>query len=494
MLLIFLFFLIPFGRPGYGETSGIAFVGQSEEYYINKGYVSLQLYDDGSASVWVEMYPKFLVNRTCSMNISIPYVVSAERIGISCSPDGANFTIYQCLNETKVEVQLSEPVQRIMMTYLLDDIVRDGEVGFEFSVVAFTKELELNIHTFGEYCIKYSSLRTSPQPSIKTYLLPFYERNGPRNLLIKMGNVNPVTIRINFKIYLFDVKRDLLIIIRSSLISLVVPFLTIFLSSKVYGERLNTFTLALRNNLRRKGKFYITLFGLSTMVSLIASILLQSHVISGLIQSTGEGAPPSLQPYIYLLLGITLLVGGFLVFETNLSSVLARKVELAILKALGFHTLGVTKMIITEGLFLGLLSGIIGSLAGTLFATSPYIRFTNYHINGVPVINTYQKLMGGASLLIMSAISFAIGWRYLGKIGKAVKVASATFVLNFAQFFTNFALRPFITIPLLVNWPLIAAYCALTILFTLFFSALAALYPSIKAGVTRPIEMMKGST
>jgi putative ABC transport system permease protein len=62
-----------------------------------------------------------------------------------------------------------------------------------------------------------------------------------------------------------------------------------------------------------------------------------------------------------MLAAIALLTGGFLVFSTQLLSVVRRRQELAFLRALGLDRAGLLRGLLAEGAVLGLLGGLIGA-------------------------------------------------------------------------------------------------------------------------------------
>ncbi len=494
LLLILVFIVLSLqGGLSQGEPLTIVPIGEEYEYYINMERIIVKIFENGSALVTMDLFPTFITGQTGPLNISLPYIIDQLKIiRVSCIPiqHFMNFRTFPSINDTKVEVYLLHPQAYIELVYLLDDVLDLGEgvVEFRFSETVHIKELHLRMELPERYGVNYPSARISPPSSLQTYQLPVLALSGQSNLVVEMSNIKAVTISIRFKVKRIDIRKDLLTLLESLLLSVGIPSL-IFLVPRIYGERLNIFTLALKNNLRRREKFYINLFGVSTTISLISSILVQSRVIRSIIQSMGEGPIPSVGPYMYLLIGITLLIGGFLVFETNLSSVLARKVELAILKAIGFDTMGITKMVLVEGIFLGLVSGIVGSLTGALFAIFPYVKLTNYY--RAPPISKLQEQVGGVFLLLAPAISLVLGKIYLKRWRSTVKMAFIALLLNIIQFYFRYVLRPFVDIPLLSTVPLMMTYCTISVIIALAFITIAVLYPSIKAGITKPMEMMR---
>jgi putative ABC transport system permease protein len=86
------------------------------------------------------------------------------------------------------------------------------------------------------------------------------------------------------------------------------------------------------------------------------------------IAETEMGVMSKINRFMLVLAGITLVVGGFGVINTMMSSVYERIKDIGIMKAVGASRRQIIKMFLYEALVLGLVGGVFGYGLGTLLA------------------------------------------------------------------------------------------------------------------------------
>ncbi len=77
----------------------------------------------------------------------------------------------------------------------------------------------------------------------------------------------------------------------------------------------------------------------------------------------------AIQLFVYIIAGISLLVGGIGIMNTMFTSVLERRKEIGIMKAIGARNSDILSIFLFESGFLGLIGGLIGVAIGYALAT-----------------------------------------------------------------------------------------------------------------------------
>jgi putative ABC transport system permease protein len=104
------------------------------------------------------------------------------------------------------------------------------------------------------------------------------------------------------------------------------------------------------------------------------------------IAQTEMGMQERISKFLYALAGITLIIGGFAVFNTLLASVNERTKDIGIMRAVGASRSQILRIFIYEALIVGLAGGILGYGAGMLLAyvVGPLV-FENAAVAFMPV-------------------------------------------------------------------------------------------------------------
>lgn len=490
-LAVLVFITSSTSLPAHGQVSANLpekpkFV-EGLRYYFSKIQVTVITLENGSASVEMDLFPVMV--HPIAFNISIPYPITLIRIqNISWMPQD-NETSYIMImreNETIVEVHPSGLKTFVELTYLVNEVLEKDNFTWSFSKVTITNELCIKI-TLPYYSkVGYHSVELSPLPSSVTYQLPVLAMSGPSNLFLTITNMHSLLLRISFEVKNTNTLDNIVMPVRMFMVAIGFSWL-IILSLKVYRRRFNLPILVLKNSFRRRGKTFLALFGISALASLISSILVISQVIRTVIlPKLGQGSAPSIEPYTFLILGISAASGSFLLVETVLSSVLSRRTELAIMKSIGFKTSSIVKMLIIESAFIGLVAGSVGSVTGTIFGIWPYIKFTKF-LDAAPPITELESQITFIFLLATLLSALMIGRRYK-KTG--IMILLSTFFYT-VQFYIFHLLKPFVKIAVLGAAPFLVGCCLFSTGLTIILATIASLYPAYQAGKTKTAEMMR---
>jgi putative ABC transport system permease protein len=112
---------------------------------------------------------------------------------------------------------------------------------------------------------------------------------------------------------------------------------------------------------------------------------------------------------LWAISGIAGVVGGIVVTNTMLMSVMERMKEFGVLKAIGWQNYHVIKMIISESIILSIIGGILGVILGILIS-----MIADYYTK-IPSVITID--------LIIQALLFALIMGIVGGIYPAIKSA-----------------------------------------------------------------------
>ena len=131
---------------------------------------------------------------------------------------------------------------------------------------------------------------------------------------------------------------------------------------------LSLFGLAVRHLWRRRTRTLLIVLIVAAGVAL--SVMLAAVVVqlNGLLRVTllGDYVALSIRPYHYLMMLTALAVGVLAIGETLLVSVLERTREFAVLRALGWQRVHLTRTVLWEGVLIGALGGLLGAIVGAL--------------------------------------------------------------------------------------------------------------------------------
>jgi len=255
--------------------------------------------------------------------------------------------------------------------------------------------------------------------------------------------------------------------------------------------------LAYRNLHRRVGRFVLTILGVGIPSMLLVQMLVQSTLAQKMVGSQTERGGW----YIALILIISIVIGGFQVFNTVYSSVLERMRELGVMKAIGFTPSHIFKMVISESVIIGLVAGSFGSvLAGVLAAISAQV-FYGLSIPNTEFSEIVARTFGGmdlnnpflrnSSIAMFSSMIMNMIFAYLWP---PEYETNSTFAMMSSFLLFLILVRPTdpFTVDRLVELaPILAANMWFGVLFATILSVLAGSYVAYKAGRIKPSEAMR---
>lgn len=119
---------------------------------------------------------------------------------------------------------------------------------------------------------------------------------------------------------------------------------------------------------RRRVRSVLTGMGSALSAALLTLLLGVTLQQRGMLGGTllGEFILVNVQGYHYAIVGIGLGLAFLSTFNGLLGSILERRREIGVLKAMGWRTVSVARLFILQGLLLGIVGGFVGALVGGL--------------------------------------------------------------------------------------------------------------------------------
>ena len=129
---------------------------------------------------------------------------------------------------------------------------------------------------------------------------------------------------------------------------------------------------------RRKVRSLLCILAMITSASLLVLILSSIISLNGYMSVTllGEYILIRIQGYHYVMLSVCLLVAAISIADILLLGLSERHREIGVLKAIGWRTRAVVRLFLIEGLLLGVLGGLVGTVLGLGIFTSLYHSFS----------------------------------------------------------------------------------------------------------------------
>jgi len=458
---------------------------------------------DGNAQVITQLHA--IANHPAgvgkNVSILIPYSLSdMSIIGAQVSREKANYTVESSEGKTLIQVAVPELQDEVFLqaAYTVSGVYNQGKFNMKFQLSSFATEVSVNIMIDDKTVwIDRRSLEMSPKASESTYFF-VAEEALPFSLWIVLSNLQPKLIELSFKtheapISLENLPYNALFI---SIIPGVVVLMVKLVNNLFFKERLGVLKIAYRNLTRRLGRFLLTIISVSIPSILIVVMMTQGVMAEKIL---GPAYSQKIEWHMILILCITIVIGGFQVINTMLSSILERIKELGVMKAIGFSPSFIVKMVAVESTLIGLMAGVVGSTLGITSLIFSYGPFYGSSISNEQFTYIMSRAFGGIdpfnplnnpwykSLIISTFTSMALSF-ILGAITNAMLVAG---VIPFVYLMFSRPYDPFLIGPLLEMFPTIIVNILLTIAFSLTLSVLAGFYAARKAGKIKPTEAMR---
>jgi ABC-type antimicrobial peptide transport system permease subunit len=205
--------------------------------------------------------------------------------------------------------------------------------------------------------------------------------------------------------------------------------------------------------------------------------------------------------YLALILMISIIIGGFQVFNTVFSSVLERIRELGLMKAIGFNPSYVIKMVITESSLIGLIAGLFGSLLAATMALISAQVFYGLSLPNTVFARIIANSFGGTSLenpFLRNSTIAIVTWVVIAGIlaylwPREYETYSSLFMITSFLLFLLLVrpTDPFTVDRLVEIAPDLTTGILGGVLFATTLSTLAGSYVAYTAGKIKPSEAMR---
>ncbi len=482
------------------------FGSDSSDFLRPDNRITVTFDNNGDASVLVRLHVKSHSPSGVGDSIDIPVPYPSDRVLVTeTSVSGQRDTTYQVKGvggQTLIRIELEgSPKETYVETlYTVKRLSDLSKYNISFILSRFTTELSINLMISNkETWLTRKSVDLSPSASGDTYFL-INEEALPFAVFLVLANVNSGIIELSVGTQSAPYSLELMpyyALVISVSPSVLLLIATWVLSALTRRRRVGMVVLAYRNLHRRVGRFILTILGVGIPSMLLVQMLVQSTLAQKMIGSQAEGGGW----YVALILIISIVIGGFQVFNTVYSSVLERMRELGVMKAIGFTPFHIFKMVISESVIIGLVAGFFGSaLAGVLAAVSAQV-FYGLSIPNTEFSEIVARTFGGmdlnnpflrnSSIAMFSSMIMNMIFAYLWP---PEYETNSTFAMMTSFLLFLILVRPTdpFTVDRLVELaPILAANMGFGVLFATILSVLAGSYVAYKAGRIEPSEAMR---
>ncbi len=487
----------------------------SQDYYFGSdsanflqpdNRITIDFDENGDATVLLRLHVKSYYPTGVGefIEIPIPYppeMVFVTEVTISTSSQ-TGYTVIEAENQTTIRIEMENSPREayVEILYKVKGLSDLGRYSIRFLLSRFTAELAVNLMISNkETWITRESVRLSPSSSGDTYFL-VNEEALPFALYLVLSNVNSRIIELSLETQ--AAPYSLVIIPYYALIAAATPSILFLIAVSIVavitrGRRVGMVGLAYRNLNRRLGRLILTILGVSIPTMLLVQILVQNTLAQKMLgQGVSEGGW-----YITLILIISVVIGGFQVFNTVFSSVLERMRELGVMKAIRFNPSHIIQMVMAESTIIGLISGILGSFFAALLAILSAQIFYGLSIPNTVFAEIIANTFGGNSfnnpfqrnsaiaMVLIIVVNTAIAYLYPPEFDQHAELAM---VVTFFLFLILVRPTDPFTVGRLVELaPSLVANMLQGVLFAILLSISAGSYVAYKAGKTRPSEAMR---
>lgn len=153
-------------------------------------------------------------------------------------------------------------------------------------------------------------------------------------------------------------------------------------TSRRSGKTRGVMSMALNYLFGRFKRNILSIVAIALPTSLLSFFIFITFRLKGVMYTTMLGQYTALEIGTghYVAMGISLLIAILTTAEIMWQNVSERKPELALLKAIGWRNGSIRRLIITEGIYTGVLAGLLGIFIATLVIWSMYQQFPLEHI------------------------------------------------------------------------------------------------------------------
>ena len=490
-----------FGLDGLNYYFG----SDSTNYLYPDNRIVINVDDEGFATVSTRLHAKAYYPTGVGELIEIPVPYPPERvvvtkISLSNSAEPA-YTVVKAKNQTNIQLRVQGSPREVYVevTYVVKAVYNGSKLDIRLLLSSFTTEISINLMIDSkETWINPKSVELNPLASKDTYFL-VNEEFLPFAMYLVLSNVNPKMIECSLETQAAPYSLEIIPYYAMTLS--IVPTIAFLVITKIAQitsrqRRVGVVVLAYRNLYRRLGRFVLTILGVSIPAMLLVQMLIQDTLAQKMLGPETS----KMEWYIAIILVISLVIGGFQVFNTVFSSVLERMRELGLMKAIGFNPFYIIKMVIVESTLIGLIAGLFGSLAaatlaivstqifyGTSLPNTVFVQIVANTFGETSFNNPFLRNYVIATLLVI-AITASLPYLCPTEYG-----TFDTFSIVISLFFFLLLLRPTdpFTVDRLVEIaPTLAQSILVGVLFTVVLSISAGSYVAYLAGKIEPSEAM----
>lgn len=468
--------------------------------------ITIDFDKNGDATVLVRLHVKSYYPTGVGEFIEIPIPYPLEKVvvtqvSVSTSPDPV-YVVIEAENQTIIRIEMESSPREVYVEafYTVKELSDLSRYSIKLLLSSFTAEIAVNLMISNEQTwIIRESVKLSPLSSRDTYFL-VNEEALPFALFLVLSNVNSKIIELSLETQ--TAPYSLVIIPYYALIAAATPSILFLLAVRIVAaitrrRRVGMVGLAYRNLSRRVGRLFLTILGVSIPAMLLVQILVQNTLAQKML---GPGASEG-GWYLALILIISVVIGGFQVFNTVFSSVLERMRELGVMKAIGFNPSHIFQMVMAESTIIGLIAGLVGSFLAALLALFSAQVFYGLSIPNTVFSEIIAKTFGGTffnnpfqinsaiAMFLIMAVNGLIAYMFPPEFQQHTELAM---VVTFFLFLVLVRPTDPFTVGRIVELaPSLVANMLLGILFTTLLSIFAGSYVAYRAGKIRPSEAMR---
>jgi hypothetical protein len=482
------------------------FGSDSTNYLQPDNRITINFDNNGDAEVLMRLHVKAYYPTGVGdlVEVPVPYPpdrVSVARVDVSRSTNPA-YTVVGTENQTTIQIAMEDSPREVYVEvlYIVRGLSDLQDYSIRFLLSSFAAEVSLNLMIENkEAWIARDSVELTPSSSKDTYFL-VNEEALPFAVFLVLSNVNSKVIELSLGTQAAPYSLEyipffaLILAATPSTFFLILARIVVAITRR---RRVGVIGLAYRNLHRRIGRLVLTILGVSIPTMLLVQMLVQSTLAQKML---GTGASEG-GWYIALILLISVVIGGFQVFNTVYSSVLDRMRELGVMKAIGFNPSHIGRMVMAESTIIGIMAGLLGSFLAALLAILSAQVFYGLSIPNTVFAEMVANTFGGTSsnnpftrnsaiaMVLIMVVNPLIAQMYPSDYDTHTELSMA---LTYFLFLVLVRPTDPFTVDRLVDLaPSLAVNMLQGILFTVLLSVSAGSYVAYRAGKIEPSEAMR---
>lgn len=318
---------------------------------------------------------------------------------IKVSSKQANYSITNETDGLTLVIPSTGQVNMIIdMKYTILNILNNNNLSLRFASICEIDELTISttIQMSGIW-ISRSSINLEPKPSKTTYFL-LAEEALPWLFSKNLASVKPNTYNLSFNLTTqpYNISDIPYIAMAITIFPLIIVMVYKLISNRRAKDNISLLSIALRNITRRMTRFLLSILGVAIPSLLLMTISTQQLLSKSMMS---QEVLPRVNWAFLLILITTIIIGSLQVVNTMLSSMIERIRELGIIKAIGFESSFISKMVMTESLFIGLIGGLLGSVSAIIYLILTGQLFYGQSLSNLALLSSMFNMSGEIGLL-----------------------------------------------------------------------------------------------